>query len=59
MQRLDLDYTVVGNKRLYDLRIAAEKLRQITRISASDVADLEEGALPPAPAPTTAGTRRR
>ena len=48
VQRLDLDYAVVGNKRLYDLRIAAEKLRQITRIGASNAADLEEGALPPA-----------
>ena len=48
VQRLDLPYTVIGNKRLYDLRVAAEKLRRLARIGTPSPDDAEEGDLPPA-----------
>jgi hypothetical protein len=48
VQRLELPFLVVGNKRLYDLRIAAEKLRRLARIGTSGPDDAAEEALPPA-----------
>jgi hypothetical protein len=48
VQRLELPFVVVGNKRLYDLRVAAVKLRRLARIGTPGPDDLAEGALPPA-----------
>jgi hypothetical protein len=48
IQRYDFPYLVVGNRRLYDLRRAAEKLQQVARISTPGPDDAAEGDLPPA-----------
>jgi hypothetical protein len=48
IQRYGLPYTVIGNKRLYDLRGAGEKLRQIARIGTPGPDDDAEGDFPPA-----------
>jgi hypothetical protein len=48
IQRYDLPYVVVGNKRLYDLRRAAERLHQVARIGTPGPDDAAEGDLPPA-----------
>ena len=48
IQRLELPYVVIGNRRLYDLRRAAEKLRRLARIGTPGPDDAAEGDLPPA-----------
>ena len=60
VQRLDLPYWVIASRRLYDLRGAAEKLRQLARIGTPGPDDTAEGDLSPRrAAPTTAGARGR
>ena len=49
VQRAELPYIVIpGGRRLYDLRAAGEKLRQIARLSTPGPDDDAEGDLPPA-----------
>ena len=48
IQRYDLPYILVGNKRLYDLRRAADRLRELARIDTPSPDDAAEGDLPPA-----------
>jgi hypothetical protein len=47
VERLDLPYWIVANRRIYDLRGSAKRLRELRNITASTADGGAEGALPP------------